>query len=1125
MSFSQLYQQIIPFLKKHLPLSGVLVLVAMCSISHAEISLDGSLGPSGPLTGPDYVISDDMGHRAGNNLFHSFGVFDVLTGESATFIGPNAIENVIGRVTGGNQSFIDGRLGCSISGADLFLMNPNGIMFGPNASIDVSGSFHVSTADFIRLSDGGIFDSNPLNGSVLTVASPSAFGFMDDNPAHITLDNSLLEVSGNETISIVGGDITMTGSTVYAPEGQINLASTASSGEIALNGDILGADTFDNRGTISVSHSSSNHTEINGTIIGDLDVSGQKAGTISIRGGHFVLDKGYLYAMTNGATDCDGGVTLDVDSLEMTNGSGFSTITFGAGSGGDLTIDADTVLLSESYLWSYSDDTASGSAGDTSLNVGALTLTGGSYINTDSYGDGDGGDLEVSAAGSVLFSNPGSGIYSRAWANGNAGDVSLNVGALTLTDGGKIDTSSKDAGRGGHLSITATDSVSLSGDNSAILSKAFWGNSGGLSLDTSSLSINSGAQIDTSSTRSGKGGQITITAENIEISDRGSIFSYARYQGDAGDINISASTGILISCASGDRNSTGIISEALYTVIGNTIYLGSGDAGDIDILTPSLVMDCGLISTDSSLYSKGNSGDLSIDAEYFSARNGALISSDTNYYYDSAGLGGDGGTIHITSESASLSGSSFNSGTYAGGNSGEMILEMGSLDLTDGSTINTASRGSGAGGDLRITSESASLSGSNFNGGTYAGGNSGEMILEMGSLTLTDSSLISTATLGSGAGGDLRITADSVSLSNGSLFCNAEGSGNAGDIYMDVGSLAMSNVGYISANANSSGAGGDIHITADEMSLSASVLASSGKNGAEGILGNIHLNIGALDMTNGGHIITSSYNDMGGGNIYIDGGAVSVDNSYMHSAVSGSGDAGDIVLDVMSLEMSNNGYMITMSHGAGNGGDLIISSNFVGLTDSELTSESFGQGDAGNISLDIRDTTHLKNSTIRTESQNASGGNIQLNSKYMLCLQDSTITSSVHGNENTVGGDINIDPEYVILDHSSIIANAFEGTGGNIGLVADVFLADPGSLVDASSALGIDGQVDIQAPITNTSGLMAPLQKDFQSAAELLRSPCMARIQGGKYSSFVIASRDGLPLEPGGLMPSPLFLK
>jgi hypothetical protein len=165
----------------------------------------------------------------------------------------------------------------------------------------------------------------------------------------------------------------------------------------------------------------------------------------------------------------------------------------------------------------------------------------------------------------------------------------------------------------------------------------------------------------------------------------------------------------------------------------------------------------------------------------------------------------------------------------------------------------------------------------------------------------------------------------------------------------------------------------------------------------------------------------------------------------------------------------------------------------------------------------------MRNSAITTEAKQADGGNIHIKAGYMINLIDSKITASVGGGVETTGGNITIDPQYVILNDSQVIANAYEGRGGNIRIVAGVFLASPESIVDASSQLGIDGTVDIQAPISSISGTLAPLQGNFLSAETLLRDRCAARIRGEKYSSFIASGRDGLPVRPGSVLPSPIY--
>ena len=97
-----------------------------------------------------------MGSVRGNNLFQSFSQFNLNAGEVAAFSGPKGIQNILSRVTGGSPSSINGTIRSDITGANFFFINPNGIVFGPNAAIDVSGSFAASTANYLKLADGAM---------------------------------------------------------------------------------------------------------------------------------------------------------------------------------------------------------------------------------------------------------------------------------------------------------------------------------------------------------------------------------------------------------------------------------------------------------------------------------------------------------------------------------------------------------------------------------------------------------------------------------------------------------------------------------------------------------------------------------------------------------------------------------------------------------------------------------------------------------------------------------------------------------------------------------------------------------------------------------------------------------
>ncbi len=174
--------------------SGFLLMVWLTA-STAQVTT--SITPDGTL-GTDVRQRVNLheiigGTRPGNgsNLFHSFGLFNVGTDDTAHFIGQQGVENIIGRVTGGAESMIDGRVRAD---ANLFLLNPSGIMFGPNASLDVNGSFHGSTADVLRFGDGKAFVAHVSEESTLTAAAPSTFGFLNANPEGITIQGSTLAV-------------------------------------------------------------------------------------------------------------------------------------------------------------------------------------------------------------------------------------------------------------------------------------------------------------------------------------------------------------------------------------------------------------------------------------------------------------------------------------------------------------------------------------------------------------------------------------------------------------------------------------------------------------------------------------------------------------------------------------------------------------------------------------------------------------------------------------------------------------------------------------------------------------------------------------------------------------------
>ena len=196
------------------------------------------------------------------------------------------IENILSRVTGGQRSDIDGHCGLdgtAAEGAHLYLLNPSGVMFGPNARLDINGSFHVSTADYLRLADGARFFARLGEKSTLTVAPPVAFGFLGPTPAAITVKGSLLTVSEGKAMAVVGGGIQVVGGQLVAPSGRVQLASVASSGEVLASPlemePDLQVNAFTRLGSLTLEQNAL------------LNVSGTRGGTVLIRSGRLLVDQ------------------------------------------------------------------------------------------------------------------------------------------------------------------------------------------------------------------------------------------------------------------------------------------------------------------------------------------------------------------------------------------------------------------------------------------------------------------------------------------------------------------------------------------------------------------------------------------------------------------------------------------------------------------------------------------------------------------------------------------------------------------------------------------------------------------------------------------------------------------
>jgi large exoprotein involved in heme utilization and adhesion len=492
-----------------------------------------------------------------------------------------------------------------------------------------------------------------------------------------------------------------------------------------------------------------------------------------------------------------------------------------------------------------------------------------------------------------------------------------------------------------------------------------------------------------------------------------------------------------------------------------TNALKDGPAGRIVVTTPTLQMDDGVIQA--MTLGKGSAGDIQLNVGSLALTGGAQISS------------GSGATLVETGE---LTG-----GTGQGGNVAITATDFVTISGRAGafpSGVSTETSGSGNAGRIALSTPFLIMEDGRISSATTGDGHAGDVTLHVGRLTLTDGAQISSASgtsagaTGSGQGGGVTIMADeaiTISGLSSTISSNTFGNGGAGNIALTTATLRLDNEGTIEAGG-AGGRAGDIKIGAANITLTGGAAINTSATGA-GAGGNV--------MVNAADLLSISGHDANGV------------GSGIASGTLGSGVGGNIVLQAQRLELNDGGRIAVLSLGVGN---------------------------AGNIVLQAGRTFRSRHGAVTAEAEQADGGNIALTVGDRVELRDSQMTAAVKTGQGK-GGNVSIDPQFVVMQGSQVRADAFGGPGGNVRIVAGVFLADPASQVSASSALGINGVVNIQAPVTSISGIVAPLPQEFAPVTELLRDRCAGRLQEGRVSSLVLGGRDGVPSEPGSLLLSP----
>jgi filamentous hemagglutinin family protein len=612
----------------------------------AQVIPDGSL-PTVVASPDNRNFAIDGGSQRGSNLFHSFSQFSMPTGGSAVFNNPTDVQNIFGRVTGGTGSNIDGLIQAS-GGANLFLLNPNGIIFGPNAALNLGGSFVGSTASSIRFADGVVF--GPGLGDLLTVTVPVGLQ-MGTNPGAIqatggghrltsqqlffpTPINPMdpianLQVRPGKTLALIGGDVGLNGAVLRSPSGHIELGAVGAGAIVGLSPDILGW-KFDYSQVTNFRNMSLGQRTL-------LDSSGNPGGSLHLQGATIKLTEGAIGLIQNQGIQTPGRLQVDaIDRLE-------------------LRTDDPMALFPSTLIAMGTMGAATTSVID--INAPQLMLENGGLIGNNHGGFGIGGAVTVRSTEYIHATGLPNGrlrnsIGSTASGLATAGNVRVVTPDLQLLNHSEILSNTSGLGSAGSIRIDAED-IRLGGvvadSISAYVGSAAIGrgNAGTVLINTRKLSVQDSARVESSSYGVGNAGDITINAsESINVSGTSPLTGKSSYIASATELPLEIFRKLLGLPALPSGNAGVLSIQTPLLQIGDgalvsVVNRGTGDGGRLKIEADRVVLNQGNI-TSSTVSGKG--GNIRLDVgSLLSLRSGSKISAE-------AGANGDGGNITINSK-------------------------------------------------------------------------------------------------------------------------------------------------------------------------------------------------------------------------------------------------------------------------------------------------------------------------------------------------------------------------------------------------------------------------------------------------------------------------------------------
>jgi filamentous hemagglutinin family protein len=798
--------------KSLLIIATVLIGVHYDSKIQAQITPDESLREESSVVTPDVEVKGktadriDGGVIRDRNLFHSFSQFNVGESQSVYFANPDNIDQIFTRVTGDDPSNILGTLGVD-GAADLLLLNPNGIIFGENSSLDVEGSFFGTTADSVVFEDDTEFSAVNPQSPLLTVDVPLGLQ-VGSNPGSIIVRSPLVLPNG-QNLSLIGGKLEFAGT-----------------------------------GT----------NKVNGVNTPE-DIITVPGGRVELGG---LSTEGIIEIEENGNLSFPEAITrADVTFNNL-------TIDVSAGGGGSIMVNARNLELFDSDLEAGIDPTvelASDQAGDIIINAtDQVSLTSSNDgVSTISNVTGDISELTELTEAEIINTQ------------GNAGNIQIQTESLEARDAFSIGSFTNGAGNAGNVSITASESINLlptaeitsengGGGIYSYVGTEGTGNGANIGINTPVLAL-SKSFLFTTTIGSGDAGDITINAtDNVSIRQASQLTADTFSSGNSGNLTIAAPQADILM----DGENTFVTTEILPSEETNS----SNSAGlDVDMEQGGNIMIQGrnVSATNGAVVStrtarEENAGDLTIDTNQFIVKNSIIVTSSNG--------SGQAGNLNVTAdESIDISGTisgtitnnenvsaaglfTSNLNENANAAAGNLTVNTQNLTITEGATIEAATLSSGDGGNITIEADE---------------------ILLNSSLGENSPSFINALTIGSGDAGTINISTNKlVILDNAGIAVASEGDGNAGKIFAQVrDSLEIdTNLGGISSFSDRS-SGGEISISAGSIRLKGNSSISSRVVSGTGGGGNLTLSadtIVALDKSD----LFASSSDGVGGNITLD---------------------------------------------------------------------------------------------------------------------------------------------------------------------------------------------------------------------------------------------------------------